>query len=44
MAFLPYNEQLHYKMFIIELLPVYEHLSQPYQSGVITLQSQLVDD
>lgn len=35
MPLFPFDEQLNFEIFIIELLPKCEHLSPPHQSGVI---------
>lgn len=35
MPLFPFDEQLSFEIFIIELLPTCEHLSPPHQSGVI---------
>lgn len=35
MPLFPFDEQLRFEVFIIELLPTCEHLSPPHQAGVI---------
>jgi XRE family transcriptional regulator, regulator of sulfur utilization len=35
MPLFPFDEQLNFEIFIIELLPTCEHLSPPHQAGVI---------
>src|SRR6185312_10691526 len=35
MSLFPFDEQLNFEVFVIELLPTCEHLSPPHQSGVI---------
>lgn len=35
MPLFPFDDQLHFEIFVIELLPTCEHLSPPHQPGVI---------